>query len=352
MMQPAIQIEPGRLERAFAVVDAAVQAAEIPSGVLAVATGKEVVRVAAFSRPGGDQVSADHIFLLASISKPILATAVMQLVEDGLLFLAEPLTRYIPEFAQPGKAPVTAWHLLTHTSGLEEMAWIDALGLARVPAFAYVQAACRSNLHFPPGTRFEYCTLSYSLLAELITRLTGVPYPDYLQARIFTPLGMADTSFDPGKANAARTAPAHNTEDWLDYYKTLQVPGGGLWSTAADLVRFGQAFLNDGKHGDYHLLAPATIALMTRDHTDGLPELIEGQAKPAHAGLGWRKPTLSGPLPGSPATFSHAGATGTYLWIDPEWDLVVVFLTNQWDIATPVHFQAIQAVYGALRRPA
>jgi CubicO group peptidase (beta-lactamase class C family) len=349
-MPSEVQIDPARLDRAFAVVDAAVQAGDLPTGVLAVATRSKTVRLEAFSRPGGDTVGPDHIFLLASISKPILATAVLQLVEDGLLLLAEPLTRVIPEFAQPGKDVVTPWHLLTHTSGLEEMAWIDALGIARVPAFAYIQAVCRSNLHFPPGTRFEYNTLSFSLLAEGITRLTGVPYPDYLQQRIFGPLGMAGTSFDPGPANAARTVPAHNTGDWLDYYKTLQVAGGGLWSTAADLVRFGQAFLNGGRHGDYHLLAPATIALMTRDHTDGLLELVEGQAKPAHAGLGWRKPTLSDPLLGSPATFGHGGATGTYLWVDPDWDLVVVFLTNQWGIETPVPFRAIQSVYRALRR--
>ena len=163
---------------------------------------------------------------------------------------------------------------------------------------------------------------------------------------------MSDTSFDPGAANAARTAPVHNRGDWLDYYKTLQVPGGGLWSTAADLLRFGQAFLNDGQP-EYALLAPATLDLMTPGPHRRVTGTGGGAApRPVHYGLGWRKPTLDDPLPGSPAVFGHGGATGTYLWVDPDWDLVVVFLTNQWGIETPVPRRAIQAVYSALRRSA
>ena len=102
------------------------QAAEVPCGVLAVANGREMVRCAAFSRPGGDQVTTDHIFLLAWITKPMVATAIMQLVEDGLLFLNDPVTHYIPEFERPGKAPVSVWHLLTIRRG-----WKRRPGLRR-----------------------------------------------------------------------------------------------------------------------------------------------------------------------------------------------------------------------------
>src|SRR5690348_14640805 len=123
-----------QLDRAFAVVDEAVQSGALPCGVLAVATGREIVRCEAFTRPGGDQVTPDHIFLLASISKPIVATAIMQLVGEGRLALSDLVSWHIPEFAQPGKPPVTVWNLLTHTSGMEEAAWIDALNLARAPA--------------------------------------------------------------------------------------------------------------------------------------------------------------------------------------------------------------------------
>lgn len=355
-MSSGIRFHEGRLQVAFDRVSQAVERGEVPAAVLAVATGRSVVRCQAFSRPGGDQVRVDTIFALASISKPITATAVMQLVEDGLLVLSDPLTRYIPEFAQAGKPTVTAWHLLTHSSGMEEVGWWEALGMARAPAQAYLQAACRSVLHFVPGTRYEYNTLSFFLLAELVTRLSGVPFPEYLARRVLHPLGMVDTSFDPGPDNP-RAAPVrsldpdpHHAEQAIRTFFLLGAPGGGLWSTAADLVAFGQAYLNGGRRGDFQLLAPATIELMTREHTMGLFELVEGQLRPAHYGLGWGKGSLSGHLPGSPRVFEHSGATGTLLWIDPDWDLVCVFLTNLFGCPDHVRKSALQAVYSALRR--
>jgi len=354
-MRTPVQVDPARLQLAFDRVQESVQKQEVPCAVLAVANSQSTLRCQAFSREGGDQVRPDSIFMLASISKPILATAVMQLVEDGLLVLSDPITRYIPECAQPGKPPITAWNLLTHTSGMEEMAWWEALTMSGAPREAYLQAACRSNLHFVPGTRYEYCTLSFFILAELITRLSGLPYPEYLRQRIFDPLGMKDTSFDPGPRNE-RAAPVHNfypdpalAETAFRRWVALAVPGGGLWSTAADLIAFGQAYLNGGRHGGYHLLAPATIELMTREHTTGLVELVEGRPQPAHYGLGWSKGSLRGTLPGSPRAFEHSGATGTLLWIDPEWDLVFVFLTNQWGAEDHARLSALQTVYSALR---
>lgn len=355
-MSNAIHIDSARLQLAFDRVHEAVQRKEVPAAVLAVANSREVIRMQAFSREDGDQVTPESIFLLASISKPITATAVMQLVEDGLLVLSDPLTRYIPEFAQPGKLPVTAWHLLTHTSGMEEMAWWEALGQSFAPPSAYFEAACRSVLRFPPGTRYEYCTLSFFILAELVTRLSGVPFQEYLRQRIFRPLGMVDTSFDPGHENP-RAVPVHNfypdrarAEAAFRYWVSLAVPGGGLWSTAGDLVAFGQTYLSGGRRGDALLLASATIALMTREHTTGLLEFVEGRPQPAHYGLGWGKASLGGMLPGSPHAFEHSGATGTLLWVDPEWDLVFVFLTNQWGVEDHTRKSALQAVYGALHR--
>lgn len=354
-MPDSIHLDPTRLQLAFDRAGQAVQAQEVPAAVLAVANSRELIGCQAFSRPGGDQVAEDSIFLLASISKPITATAVMQLVEDGRLVLSDPLTRYIPEFAQPGKPTVTAWHLLTHTSGMEEMGWWEGLAMAGADARAHVQAACRSPLHFVPGTRYEYCTLSFFVLAELVARLSGTPFQEYLRRRVLDPLCMADTSFDPGRQNP-RAVPVHDyaadagaNEAALRRWVSLAVPGGGLWSTAADLVAFGQAYLNGGRHAGGYLLGPATIELMTREHTTGLVELIEGQAQAAHHGLGWGKASLNGKMPGSPRAFEHGGATGTLLWVDPQWDLVFVFLTSQWGIEEHVNRAVLQAVYSALR---
>ena len=344
------RIDEKRLQRAFDVARRNVEGGEVPSAVLAVANRQGLVRCEAFS--GQDAAATDSIYLLASISKPITATALMQLVEDGLLVLSEPLTRYIPEFAQPGKPAVTAYHLLTHTSGMEENAYWQALGASLAPADAYVRAACSAGLHFHPGSRYEYCTLSFFLLAELVTRLSGMPYVEYLRQRVLEPAGMADTSFDPGSGNP-RAMPVHSflPDETLALWKSLAVPGGGLWSTAADLVAFGRAFLNGGRsdHGA-QLLAPATTELMTRDHVAGLVEMVEGQPRPAHYGLGWGKGTLRSHIPGSARVFEHSGASGTMLWVDPEWDLVYVFLTNRWEAGDQARLGALQAVYSALDR--
>lgn len=338
-----------RLKVAFDRVNESVQKGENPCGLLAVADSHEMIQCEVFTRPDGDQVKQDSIFLLASISKPIVATAIMQLVDNGLLSFNVPITRYIPEFAQPGKLPVSAWNLLTHTSGMESEAWFAALFDAQTPQSAYLKAACKSILHFVPGTRYEYCNLSFYVLGELITRLSGTPYPDYLRKNIFEPLGMTDTSFDPGMSRKDREAPVRGDLGTnLPYFKSIQHPGAGLWSTAADLVKLAQTYLNSGKSGDFHLLSPTSIEWMTRDHVDGLPQLSEGRDQPTHYGLCWEKWTLSHRWPGSPRAFFHTGATGTLFWIDPEYDLVCVFLTTHWGIERHIQFTALQAVYSAL----
>lgn len=350
-----MKMDARRLQVACDVVREHVEKKEIPAGVLAVANRHETLRCEAFSRSEGDQVCPDSLFMIASITKPIVATAVMRLVEAGRLVLSEPVSRYIPEFAQPDKAPVTAWNLLTHTSDMEETAWRDALTVSRSPASFYLQAMYRSTLHSEPGTRFRYNSLAFYVLAEMISRLSGVAYPEYLRKHIFEPLGMIDTAFDPGPERKERAAPVHGMdEDFVRYFQTLCMPGGGLWSSAADLIRFGQAYLNGGLHGDYHLLAPATIELMTHDHTGryGFMEVVEGRSLPVHRGLGWDKSSASGYQPGSVHGFGHNGATGGRLWVDPEYDLVFVFLMNDWNSKNHMNYTAkcaLQAVYGALR---
>jgi CubicO group peptidase (beta-lactamase class C family) len=351
LMSLPSQLNPARLQVALDRVGESVQKGEIPCAVFGVANSHETICCEVFTRSGGDQVSQDSIFLLASITKPMVATAVMQLVERGLLNLAAPITRYIPEFAQPGKLPVTTWNLLTHTSGMEENAWMMALHVAKAPQSAYLMAACQSNLHFVPGTRYEYCSLSFFVLAELITRLSGLPYPEYLQKHVFAPLSMVDTSFDPGSTKQDREAPVHNLMTDVETFKKGQHPGGGLWSTWADVVAFGQAYLKAGKPNSkpdtFRVLSPATIELMTRDHISGLSQMIEGRPQPAHYGLGWGKYSVSNMIPGSVRAFEHGGATGTMLWVDPDYDLVYLLLTNHWAVEWHIQHTALQAVYAA-----
>ena len=270
------------------------------------------------------------------------------------MLLSDPVAKHIPEFASAGKQRVTVYQILTHTSGLSEEEWLrEMAGPRRASVADLVRMACRAPVRFEPGCQYEYNSFSFYVLAELIARLGGMPYPEYLRRCIFRPLGMRDTSFAPEGDGRLRAMPVYNVGEpdfgpRLAYYTSVAFPGGGLWSTAADLVAFGQTFLRGGRFADYHLLSPAAIEAMTRLHTAGMTEIVDGQPAPARYGLGWGKP---GPgLLASMRAYRHGGATGTLLLVDPEWDLVFVFLTNQWGIAGTAPEQAANAVYGALRR--
>lgn len=301
--------------------------------------------------------------MLASTSKPITATALMTLVEDGKVVLSSPIARYVPEFDAPGKARVKVWHLLTHTSGLVHE-WPDweTYRRDRVTAQDVLRAACSTHLSYEPGTRFHYYTDGFYILAEAISRLSGASYPDYMRGRVFEPLGMPDTCFDPwaeGKGERA-VVPVGVTDDGatgaeevMRYFTTMRHPGIGVWSTIIELVALGQALLNGGAGTNGHrLLSPATVELMSRDHTAGLYKTEEDHRTPVHYGLTWRKGTLDGypTLPGSPRVIEHDGAFGTWLWIDPEWDLVFALLTNQWQKEFHAQPAALAAVYSSLHR--
>lgn len=336
----------GRLLEAAAITDAIVQTGSHPTAVVAVSSrhGPLWTHVV----PGMDGAALESIFLLASVTKPILATAVMRLVERGKLLLDLPVARYIPEFGKYGKDRVTTGHLLSHTSGLEEARWEAELARQGAPARAYLEAACGSYLHFEPGTRFEYCSLTFWVLGELITRLSGTPYPEYLHNEIFAPLGMDNTGFQPRHPELAVPVHDFGGSERTEFFCTLAAPGGGLWSTAADLITFGEALLHAGRRGKYQLLSPPAIATMTSNHTPGIVEIVDGRSDPVKFGLGWRKPLRDGGVISSDASYGHAGTTGTYLWIDPAWELVFVFLTNRWGQERDTPRRILNAVYGAL----
>jgi CubicO group peptidase (beta-lactamase class C family) len=353
-LRASIRLDRGRLQHAVAVAEAAVRTGPYPSAVLAAANADTTFLTHVVTHPEYAPVALDSIFLIASITKPIVATAIMRLVEEGRLLLSDHVVQHIPEFAESGKQAVTVWHILTHTSGLEEESWRRELSERRAPDEEFLRAACRSHLHFEPGTRYEYCSLSFTILGELITRLSGLPYPEYLRRQIFEPLGMRDTSFAPTAAPQSRTACVYgvdaDSERFANYIGTTAAPGAALWSTAADLIAFGQALLRGGLYNGYHLLAPASIEAMTRLYTAGMTEIRDNQPVPVFYGLGWGKPALDGTTLASPHAYRHGGATGTLLLVDPQWNLVFVFLTNRWGIEGQAPNMALNALYGALRR--
>ena len=353
---------PEALDPAFALARRQVDEGAAPFTILAAATSAGLVRAEALPGPRAPRVTIDAVCLLASIRKPVVALGVMQVVADGRPRLTDEIDRHIPEFARPGKPRVTVWHLVSHTSGLPDFDLAE-ISASRPDHAAMVRRACEAELVFAPGSRFEYCSLSFDVLAELITRIAGEPCPAYLRRRILEPLRMTSTTFDPFDGLVARMAPVLSSGvpgaiapetpreqrlAELHHLASMALPGGGLWSSAADLVRLGRAMLRGGELDGARVLPPAYVALMTREQTVGGLRVADDPVRAGHHALGWAKPDpRTGPA--SPAAFGHSGATGTRLWIDPLHDLVVVYLTGAQGFPLRLIDEAVQAVCAALR---
>jgi CubicO group peptidase (beta-lactamase class C family) len=354
------------LDAAFAPAAAGALADTIPCAVVGVSDAWGTLGIHAYPGSRQRRVGTDSVFFLASVTKPITATAVMQLVEVGQLDLQAPIARYVPEFAGPDKEGVTAWHVLTHTSGIPDLDQ-DALRRKRPSYQQMLRHVCRDPLLFEPGSRYAYASDSFYVLAEAVARLTGEPYAKALRQRILAPLAMTDTSFDP-RPIRSRVMPMHGIplRGWimetliLRFLAGATMPGGGLFGTAEDLLRFGRSLLPDTT--EPAILRPDTIAEMTREHTRGILEIQEdGSLREPRYALGWGKPDPDGTIPSvlgtpistaervpaSPSTFTHGGASGTRLWIDPDRGLVFVFLTNEWSASDETMFATLAEVYRA-----
>lgn len=339
-------LAPSRLDAAFDVVEQAVARTTLPSAVLAVADAQSVIRIQAFG-----PAREDSIFAIASITKPIFCTALMQLVERGLLLLNEPVTRLVPEFGAQGKGSIVLWHLLTHTSGLDEN-WTYLSGGSPTHASCeqIVKVTCRAPLLFTPGSQYSYCNPSFLIMAEMMKRATGESHEAQLHARIFEPLHMASTSFAPPEAASVMPVldPPWRDDAQRAAWIASKHPAGGLFSTADDLVRFGQMLLRRGAP----VLSPAAFQTMTSLHTAGIPNRTGQGEFASYYGLGFTK---SGPGSDNgpsaelrtPQGFGHGGATGTYLWVEPALDLVFVFLTNRWGILDETFRRALNATIAA-----
>ena len=295
----------------------------------------------------------DSLFDLASVTKVFTATLFMRLVEAGQVGLDQPIAEVVPEFS--GVRPITAFeqpltglidrydypdttvdagrvtfrHLLTHTSGLP--AWA---ALYRRPSrAAAIQAVLQSGFAYPTGARLVYSDLGLMLLSQAIERLTGEALDQALRRLVLDPLGLRDTLYTPPPALHDRVAPTELCR-WRGRRLVGEVHDenagrldgvsghAGLFSTAADVARLGQLYLNGGELDGVRLLSPATVAEMTRMQVD-----FDGDRR----GLGWmRQGTGEWRRPGlSDAAFGHTGFTGTSLWVDPSTREVIVLLTNR-----------------------
>jgi CubicO group peptidase (beta-lactamase class C family) len=294
-------------------------------------------------------MSPESIFLIASVTKPVVVAALMLLVERGKLLISDRVADHLPEFGTRGKEAVRVHHLLTHTSGLPDMI-PENIELRRqhAPVSEFVRRIYDLELNFTPGTRVQYQSAGIALLGEIVERISGMSLPAFLRQEFFIPLRMADSSLGIGELDQSRVVHVDLPEeqrgaDWnwnRSYWWNFGAPWGGMFTTVSDYFRFCQMFLNGGTWDGVSLLAPATTSAMTQDqssmilraHDVDLPGTFWGRTW----GFGWaivgpRVPdggrTFFGDLT-SPQTFGHSGSTGTVAWADPVREVVCVFFTN------------------------
>lgn len=263
---------------------------------------------------------ADTVYRIASLSKPITAVAVLQLVEQGLVELDAPVQRWVPSFPEK-RAPVTVRQVLTHTSGIRHY----RAGDPRRRHYSSVVEALSifedDPLLFEPGTRYEYSSHAYNLLAAVVERASGLGFGAYLRERIFGPAGMDDSGLDRAEEPIPRRARHYEKGDapgrWRNYPfvdLSSKWAAGGMLSTVLDLARFHVA-LDEGR-----LLRPETLAAMYADH-----HLADGT--PTGYGLGW---AVDRDARGRLLVGQEGGASGasTFLLRVPETGEAVVLLVN------------------------
>jgi CubicO group peptidase (beta-lactamase class C family) len=266
--------------------------------------------------------SVKEVFLLASITKPMTAAAVMTLVDDGRIHLDHPVQRYIPEFAGGDRGRVTVRNLLTHTSGLPDMLpENEDLRRRHAPLAEFVRGACHTPLLFRPGARTQYQSMGILLAAEIAQRVTHLPFPEFLRQSVLAKLGMNDTSLGLGGRAITATALCEVTAnpEWnwnSPYWRNLGAPWGGAHAHAADVAAFLEYFRNP----DNRVMNPRLARLMVANQNAGLNEPwgIGFSVKPGSFGRAC-----------SARTFGHSGSTGTLAWMDPERKLSLVLLTTR-----------------------
>jgi CubicO group peptidase (beta-lactamase class C family) len=322
-----------RLQHIDAIVAEGLKREQMPGCVVLVGSRGKIAWLRAYGskqlQPEAVPMTTDTVFDLASLTKPIAtATSVMTLIEQGRLKLDDRVAQHIPEFAANGKDAITIQHLLTHQGGLiPDNALRDYLDGPKL-AFERIH---QLELTAEPGSKFIYSDVSFLVLGELVELISGQPLNDYAQSTIFEPLGMAETMFLPNESLRARAAVTQQRDGhWMQgevhdprSFALGGVAGhAGLFSTAGDLAKYAQMLINGGKLGDARILSEETVALMRN------PVEVPGGLR----ALGWDVRTGYSSNRGdllSDEAFGHGGFTGTAIWIDPQLELFVIFLSNR-----------------------
>lgn len=358
-----------KIQQAQDLLKAQVDGGAVPAVSLAV-SGVELRDTWAYGRlddkEGAPLVDPDTRFVVASLTKPVTAAATMRLVEEGELTLATPVAAVLPGFSSTPWRETSLWHLLTHTSGLPDMAPAN-LELRREHADldAFLENVRTCERLFRPGERVSYQSTGSLVMSKIVEHITGKAFRRFVAEEIFVPAGMTrstlglDDAEDPSTDAQIDLPESQKGASWgwnSLYWRRLGAPWGGLTSTAGDMLRFINLFLLDGRsRAGRRVLAEATVRSMTRDRLSALGRGF------APWGLGWKVKgsliTLKGgpehdpakPLPAernrdvqldagweqsfmgdvtSDETFGHAGATGCVMWADPGSRMAVTALSS------------------------
>ena len=289
----------------------------------------------------GREMQSDDLFWIASMTKPFTAAAVMILVDEGKVSLDDPVTKFIPamkklmviESQEDGRLvltrpvrEITIRHLLCHTAGFAFLAEIQDFGLDVVPLEYLALPSVAGPLQFQPGDNMLYSNQGINIAGRIIEVASGMPYADFLQQRIFDPLGLTDTTFWPNEQQNTRLAKSYRYNalqkklenvpiQYLNYRlvdrgKRFAEPGGGLYSTAQDCTKFCLMLANDGEWEGQRILTKEAVAELKKDQT--------GDLKRSY-GLCFDQ---------SDNHFGHGGAYGTRMAIDTQRNIVSVFLVQ------------------------
>jgi CubicO group peptidase (beta-lactamase class C family) len=388
-----------RLKRLSDRIEEGVKNNEIPGAVVLIARNGKIAMFDAYGfrdKEAKAPMKADAIFRIASMTKPIVSVATMILAEEGKLSLADPVSKYIPAFAEtkvsvskknpdgtvelalePQVRPMTVQDLMRHTSGLTygaagsnpvKQSYADMKMMdANQTNAQMVEKLAKLALLYQPGTHWEY-SMSTDVLGRVVEVASGMMLDKFIEERITKPLRMGDTAFEaaPDKkdrgARPQKEGPKNELPNIpeITLKSTWKSGGGGMVSTAADYARFIQMFANGGQLDGARIISRKTIDLMTADHLN--PDIRMGadmyrfealepsQRMGQGFGLGFAVRNEQGrnPLPGSPNDYYWGGAWGTYFWHDPRERMYVVFMMQSASARLQYRWLTRALVYQAL----
>lgn len=335
----AAGMDADRLGLIDSLVKEAIADAKMPGCVVTIGRRGSIVFQRAYGhrqlQPEREPMTVDTVFDLASLTKPIAtATSIMVLLEQGKVRVRSAAADFLPKFASHGKDEIRVRHLLTHQSGLPPFLPIER---TTDNAEAGWQAMFDCELRTEPGSSFVYSDINFLMLGKMVESVSGRTLHEFSHQHIFEPLGMTETGFLPpdqptvGARLRKRAATTEQREGhWMRgevhdpraYFLGGVAGHAGLFSTADDLAIYAQMMLGGGGYYGVRILSPPTVELMTAAYDVGR----------GTRGLGWDKQSPYSSNRGelmSERAFGHGGFTGTGIWIDPQFDLFVIFLSNR-----------------------